>query len=321
MSMLKQHAQHLTCFHRGILLVLLPLLLVNYGCDSIEPSQDNLMVVEGFLNAEAPFPDIRITKAIPLDQGLDKEPEAINDASLRIFIDGAPVPYGPSSEAGVYKPLQSLIDAVPAGATFRAEIEWQSQTATITDIIPPPILIDSVSIKIPDAPVAAILVDTLRLDSPQVGARKGFIYPIDVTITWQTSPLVQNSDSEFWIETRLIPQSDFSSTVLDVFLLTEEVQKEDALESSRTVGDDNDRTWSGVYAIPVADSLAPLPMHDLRVQLVRGTQAYADFASSKNAPERREPVSNIDGAIGILAGIAVDAREFEVANGVASAQK
>ena len=290
------------------------------SCDSVEPSKDNLMVVEGFLNADAPLPEISITKAISLAEGLTDDPVAINDASLRLFLDGQLIPYGPSATPGIYTPRQQSLTSVPSGTVFSAEIEWQSQRATIQDVVPPPIAIERVTIDVPSAPVAAILVDTLRLDDPQVGARKGFIYPIDVTIDWKTNAEAEDSDNAFWIETRLIPQSDFSSTVLDVFLLTEEVLQEDTLEPARASGDNNLRSWSGVYAVPVADSLAPPPSHNLRVQLIRGTKAYADFARSRNAPERREPVSNIEGAIGIVAGIAIDALEFEVQDGVATAQ-
>ena len=101
------------------------------------------------------------------------------------------------------------------------------------------------------------------------------------------------------------------------FLLTEDVQ----IEQTLTVENASYLSWSGVYAIQVTDSLSPPPTHNLTVQLIRGTKAYADFAASKNAPERREPVSNIDGAIGILAGIALDSLQFEVKNGLATSRQ
>lgn len=291
-------------------------LLLFAGCDSIEPVQDNLLVVEGFLNAGEPFPPVTFSTALALTETSQDETRVIRNVSLRMFVNDQLVPYGPSGQDGTYLPLANNIEVVPPNAKFSAEIEWQGKTATVSDQIPPPINIDHVEIDVPEKPVTAILVDTLRLDSPEVGARKGYIYAIDVTMRWSPAEPV-DADSTYWIEARLIPQSDFSSTVLDVFLLTEEVRPETAFASASGA----ERTWSGVYAIPVADSLAPAPVHNLTIQLVRSTQAYADFAASRHTPERREPVSNIDGAIGVLAGIALDSIEFEVKDGVATARQ
>ncbi len=316
-SALLSRMQLLLCFW-----VMLPVLsMMIMGCDSIEPANDNLLVIEGFFNAGDPLPFVTISKASPLEQSTVSTADYIRDASFRIFIDDQEYIYAPStSSPGKYAPLENTGEIVPANADLRAEITWQSQIATTQDFIPPTISIDSVSIEIPEKPVAAILVDTLRLDNPEVGARQGYIYAIDVTITWTASLSdldAANSDSSYWVEARLIPQTEFSSTVLDVFLLTEDVQ----LESKLTAENTETGSWSGIYAIPVEDSLSAPPTHNLTVQLIRGTKAYADFAASKNAPERREPVSNIDGAIGVLAGIALDAIEFEVTNGLATTRR
>ena len=243
--------------------------------------QDNLLVVEGFLDAGKPLPSVKITRAQPLT--VAGTSEAVTDATLSLVINNTPVPYRPStSTPGIYEPATSVFTAVPPQARFSAEVTWQSQRATTTDIVPHPIAIDNVLISVPETPVSAVLLDTLRLDNPEVGARQGFIYPIDVTISWHSeSPA---TDTTYWIEARLKPQSAFSSTVLDVFLLTEDVQIEDSLRTTGTT-----RTWSGVYAIPVADSLAPAPAHLLTVQLTRGTKAYADFAPAEMHPNDVNP--------------------------------
>lgn len=294
------------------------------SCDSVEPSDTSRMVIEGFLQTGNPLPEITITRARPLEQSTTDSTSFIRDATFRLFVDDIVYPYGPSAEGG-YTPLNSTIDRLPQGARIRAEISWQSQTATTEDLMPPPITIEDVHVEVPAKPVTAILVDTLRFDTPQVGARQGFIYPIDVTITWSVDPALADpgsnvADSTFWIEARLIPQSDFSSTVLDVFLLPEEVLQENSTALKPAGLLPHQRAWTGVYAVPVDDSLSLPPTHNLTVQLVRGTRAYADFANSRNIPERREPISNIDGAIGILAGIALDSKAFEVKHGLATAR-
>ncbi len=307
----------LTC----TLFLAIVLLSIN-GCDSIEPSDTSQMVIEGFLEAGKPLPYISLSHTQTLEQSTSENLDFIRDASFRLYVDDIVFPYGPSSAVeGKYAPLNNTIQAIPAGAKFRAEISWQSQTAITEDIIPPPITIDEVRIDVPEKPVTAILVDTLRFDEPQVGAREGFIYLIDVTINWSIAENIPPTDSTYWIETRLIPQSEFSSTVLDVFLLSEEVLQENATGLKSAALLSNQRTWTGVYAVPVEDSLSSPPAHNLTVQLVRGTRAYADFAASRNTPERREPISNITGAIGILAGIALDSKAFEVKNGLATAQQ
>ena len=305
------------CF--AFILLFLPL---GSGCDSIEPADDSLMVIEGFLQTGAPLPDITISRASLLEQSSVQNPDFIRDATLRLFIDDVAYAYGPSDpNNGTYSPLNPAIEAIPAGAKMRAEIVWESQIATTSDLMPSPIAIESVEVDVPESPVTAILVDTLRFDTPQVGARQGFIYPIDVTITWSVDPAFPEPDSTYWVEARLIPQTEFSSTVLDVFLLPEQVLQENNVLLQPTGLSPNQRSWTGVYAVPVADSLSLPPTHSLTVQLVRGTRAYADFAASRNIPERREPISNIDGAIGILAGIALDAKAFEVNNGLAAERK
>ena len=136
--------------------------LVVSGCDSVEPTEDNLLVVQGFLNAGAPLPEVTITKAFPLDQHTGANPLGVRDASLVLYINEEPVPYGLSDEQpGIYTPLTNQFDVVPPNAHFRAEIEWLSNKVSTEDFIPPPIAIDSVRIEIPPQPVAAVFTGYL----------------------------------------------------------------------------------------------------------------------------------------------------------------
>jgi hypothetical protein len=50
----------------------------------------------------------------------------------------------------------------------------------------------------------------------------------------------------------------------------------------------------------------------MRVSLVRSNASYAAFASSRRDPDRREPISNVRGAVGIAAGVAVDSVRITV---------
>ena len=285
------------------------------GCDSIEPEDDTFLVVQGFLEVNKPPPQIVLKQTVALNQDLTTEPERpVFDASVQLTLNGSSIPYQPSLHTpGVYEPVSQDTPLIPPGASFSVDLEWLGQKAHASGIVPNTIELDSVNIRIPSTPVTAILVDTLRLDTPSVGARSGYIYLVEVDLWWTSSRSNTSlPDSTFWIETRLRPQIDFSSKVLDVFLLSEEVQPEENITSDTF----SRRSWTGVYAVPVEDSLDSVPDHSLSIQLLRATTDYALFAASRNNPERREPISNIEGAIGIVTGISLATKHVDIVGGI-----
>lgn len=186
-------------------------------------------------------------------------------------------------------------------------VQWEGRTATASGRTPPPIDIESAEVTVPPEPVQAILVDSLRRDSLDIPAEQGYLYPIDVTVTWQTDFPETGADSTYWIRAQLRPFTGFSSTVVDFFLQPEDVFRERVPNQ-----ESNRRSWTGVYAVPVASRTDPLPPHQMRVSLVRSNAAYAAFASSRRDPDRREPISNVQGAVGIAAGVAVDSVRITV---------
>jgi hypothetical protein len=135
-----------------------------------------------------------------------------------------------------------------------------------------------------------------------VDARNGFIYPVQVDLTWDPPSTGDDAAVEYWIETRLEPRTSFSSSIVDFFLLPKQV-----LPENQARPDDSDaRTWRGVYAVPVDEANEPVPEHDLRVFLLRGDQAFAKFETSRDSPERREPDSNVSGGLGFVGAVAMD---------------
>ena len=46
--------------------------------------------------------------------------------------------------------------------------------------------------------------------------------------------------------------------------------------------------------------------------IIRSGQDYARFVSGRDDPERREPASNLDGAVGIFTGLSVDSLRVQV---------
>ncbi len=282
--------------------LMLMVVMVWARCDTIEPEEGPRLVVEAFLDAGKPLPPVILRRTVALTApGYDTP---VTDADVLLTLDGTPVPYAPDpARPGQYVSVEGG-GMVPARARYDLRVRWQGQEATAAGEVPPPVRLDSVQVHVPDHPVQAILLDSLNfgLDSLNVDAREGFIYPVEVTLWWGVDFGETGPDSVYWIQTRLQPREAFSSSIIDFFLLPEAVFRE------RTVPRDGagQRSWTGVYAVPVEKKSDPIPPHGLKVTLLRSRQDYARFADSRNAPDRREPFSNVSGALGIVAGLSVD---------------
>ncbi len=290
---------------RRVGLLLLAIGLV--GCDTVVPGSEPVLVVEAFLQTDAPPPSIRLRQTGPLAGPYDpNDAQAVTDASVILRLDSLDIPYRADPAApGFYRPERTDLK-LPPKALFTLEIAWRGRLIRARDVLPPPIRIDSVQVSFPDAPVPAVLLDSLVLnDSLALGGRQGYLYPVEVTLWWR-SP--DDPDSTYWVRPHLQPAVPFSSVVVDLFLRTEQV----LLERQSPVDGRGRRRWTGVYAVPVDSAQAPLPVHTLRVALLRSGQAYAQFAATREFPERREPVSNVEGGLGIVAGIALDSLRLTV---------
>ncbi|WP_457652883.1 DUF4249 family protein [Rhodocaloribacter sp.] len=303
-------------FRAGLLLLGAALALsAAAGCDAVEPVEEARLVVEAFLEAGKPLPPLTLRRTGPLAAPYAPDEAAVADAEVALEIDGRTVAYRPDdARPGRYVPEAAGTKAA-ARTTFRLRVRWQRQTAVAAGTIPPPITLDSVSVRVPERPVQAVLLDSLNLGidslSVDVRSREGFIYPVEVTLWWTVDFDETGPDSLYWIETQLQPRTAFSSTIVDFFLLPEQILREREMPRDAR----GRRAWTGVYAVPVETKTEPLPVHDLKVALLRSGQDYARFATSRDAPERREPISNVEGALGIVAGISVDSLRVRVGPG------
>ncbi len=289
--------------HVGLLLLTIGLV----GCDTVVPGSEPVLVVEAFLQTDAPPPTIRLRQTGPLAGPYDPNgAQSVTDASVILRLDSLDIPYRADPTApGYYRPERTEL-RLPPEVAFTLEIVWRGRLIRARDVLPPPIRIDSVQVSFPDAPVPAVLLDSLVLnDSLAIGARQGYLYPVEVTLWWQAP---DDPDSTYWVRPHLQPAVPFSSVVVDLFLRTEQV----LLEQQSPTDGNGRRRWTGVYAVPVDSARAPLPAHTLRVALLRSGRAYARFAATREFPERREPVSNVDGGLGIVAGIALDSLRLTV---------
>lgn len=292
----------------GLLAVLSVVLLSR--CDTVAPEEDALLVVEAFVSTDQPLPEIRLARTRAIDEPYaDDVATAVSDARVHVQIGERRVPYAARTEApGRYR--SDDVAPVAARLPIRVEAEWQGRTVTAVSQAPPPIRLDDVRLAIPEEPVAGIIldslfidparIDTVQTDTLRTGATEGFVYLVEVALAWTVDFDEVRADSAYWIRAQLRP--DLGTTLDDFFFKPEQIFRERSLQDD-TAGQ---RVWRGVYAVPVARATDPLPPHTVRAALIRSGQDYARFASSRDDPVRREPVSNVSGGIGIVAGLAVD---------------
>lgn len=278
------------------------------GCDTVQPSQVGTLVLEAYLEAGKALPPIRITRTSDTSESLFSVSRGVTDADVELVIDDVTVRYVPDQEsAGIYRPESpSPISIVRPFAQFLLSVRAGVDQASAFGHIPPRILLSDVSVQVPDKAIEAILIDSLDigLDSLDLAldAQQGFIYPVQVTLAWQSLDFVETSENEYWVETRLEPVTRFASSLIDFFLLPKQVLPEVSLQPDDTGA----LVWNGVYAVPVESADTPLPEHTLKVSLLRGDQSFALFETSRDNPGRREPVSNVHGGIGFVGGISLD---------------
>ena len=280
--------------------------LASAGCDTVAPIDEAQVVVEGFLTTGQPLQPVRVHRTLSPRQPYDATQAAVSDAVVEMTLGDRAVRYTPdAAQAGRYFPAGTGVAAAGDAFSFRAV--WRDAVVQAHGFVPPEIEILAVSLDIPEEPVSAVLLDSLALsDTLATGAYTGYIYPIEATIEWAAS---QDGlfPEESWVRAQLQPFTTFSSPIVDLFLRSDDVFREEMQET----GADR-RTWTGVYAVSVPEEGDPLPEHGLRVSLVRSGPDYARFAASRDDPDRREPISGVQGGIGIFAAVSVDSVHVQV---------
>jgi hypothetical protein len=267
------------------------------------------LVVEAFLDTGEPLPVVTLRQTAPLGRADDRLQDAASGGQVILTMDGTAIPYEESAQtAGQYRPTRAPI--VPPAVDWQLTAKWNGETARAAGRTPMPIAIDEVCVDVPPQPAEAIQVDSLRRDSLDIPADQGYIYPIDVAVRWRARPEPGAVDSSIWVRAQLRPDaSAFSSQVVDFFLEPAEIQQEWAYSRTSRV-----RQWSGVYAVPVDSGTAPLPRHRLTTALTRGDTSFASFAQTRTDPDRREPVSNVEGGLGVALAVSVDSLSHVVAD-------
>lgn len=293
-------------------LSIIGLLFLTEGCDSVFPKDQGSIVIEAYFNAGKPLPRITVKEVAYLTDRISDGQKGVSDAIVSLLLDEQTISYVLSeTQKGVYEPAPEFVGIiVEPGAWFQLTVNTEHKTAFASGLIPAIIEIRDIRIVVSDDPVAAILVDTLDigLDSLNLGldASTGLIYPVQVSVDWFSA----HSATSSWIETRLEPLNPFSSSIVDFFLLPSQVFREE----NTTLMEGGLRSWSGVYAVPVESVTRPIPQHQLKITLLRSDEQYARFATSRNDPIRREPATNLIGAMGFAGGISIDSVLVSIPN-------
>jgi hypothetical protein len=284
------------------MLLAVGLLMVLGRCDLADPVERRSLVVEAFLETGRTLPTITLRQTRPLNDPGGRRANAAQGATVELVLDGQTVPYEESEQhPGQYRPA-SAVGAVTARVPWRLVVRWQGEVARARGLTPPPIELSRVCVDVPPAPVRAIDIDSVRRDSLDIPAEQSFIYPVDVSLEWPTDPLAAGEDTTHWVRPQLNPDTtESSSRVVNFFLEPADVRREDQFRRRN-----DQRTWTGVYAVPVEDSASAFPRHTLTVALTRGDTSFAAFARSRDDPERRDPVSNVEGGLGVATAVAID---------------
>ncbi|MFB6271316.1 MAG: DUF4249 family protein [Salinibacter sp.] len=294
----------------GLLLAVAMIVLLG-RCDLTEPVNRQSLVVEAFLATGDSLPTITLRQTRPLDKPGTRRANAAQGGTVELVLDGQSISYREDDQRpGRYVP-EGGPETVPSQVPWRIAVQWKSETAQAHGTTPPPIALREMCVDVAEAPVRAIQVDSLRRDSLDVPAEQSYLYPVDVTLQWPANRLAPGADTTYWVRPQLQPDTtDASSRVVSFFLEPVEVRREDQF---RVRG--GRRTWTGVYAVPVKDSTSAFPRHTLTATLTRGDTSFAAFARSRGDPERREPISNVKGGLGIALAVALDSLRVPIVPG------
>jgi hypothetical protein len=268
------------------------------ACGTVEPQSDEILVVEAFVMVDDSAPTVHVRHSQTV-WGMMDGANPVGDAEVYLDHNGQAIRLAPGGE-GRYRSPDSL--GMSAGDVVAVDVRWRDMHARGSSVIPPSIRIDSFRVSPSLESVESVVIDSLQLGAPP--PETGWVYLVDVSIWWQAPR--QSNDS--FVRARLSPESPFAGVVVDFFLRSDHIFEERSARSSGGV-----YRWDGVYAVRVGGPDDPLPTHELQLALLRSGRDYARYASSRDAADRREPVGNVKGGIGIVAGVAVDSMRTIVA--------
>lgn len=285
------------------------------GCDTVSPERPGTVVVEAFWHVASRPDTLQISQATLLSEpavgiweGGMVETWTDEDPERRTVWTSAP------SAAHKFVPSMPPTVLNPGDRVHMRVIDRNGRlAASASDDVPQPIQLDQVSIVVPPSPVDAIAFDSLRLDSFRLDISKISAYLIEVSGSWTVDTSVPTQEIE-WMEPviQVIPSAGPSGQAI---IPTPEIFQ------ARSIEDDGLGSWTGVYLMAIDRTETMLPEHTLRLTLVRGSTAYARYASTRHHADRREPLSNVEGGVGAFHVIARDVVDVDIPAGFSGTLK
>jgi|TARA_Y100000310_G_scaffold257429_1_gene265492 hypothetical protein len=262
---------------KEILNVILAFLILIYvsGCTESSPliSDEDLMVVWGFVYANEPITDIKLTRTLPLDADSSSEFSTINDAEVAVIVNGDRFECElASGDSGIYQYLANDL-SINSGNQTSIEIEWQGQSIKGESTVP--------------QPPSGLELESNIMEIPNFSDRQSFMEwrqseNQEVVVTWET----ESEDDWFYVVLKNLEQNP---TPIEINSTFSERMREIIFPP---VQDNSYR-----IRLPLIEFLG---LHE--IQVYRVNREYVDLYESRAQDTRdlNEPLTNIEGGLGVF---------------------
>ena len=262
---------------KEILNVILAFLILIYvsGCTESSPliSDEDLMVVWGFVYANEPITDIKLTRTLPLDADSSSEFSTINDAEVAVIVNGDRFECElASGDSGIYQYLANDL-SINSGDQTSIEIEWQGQSIKGESTVP--------------QPPSGLELESNIMEIPNFSDRQSFMEwrqseNQEVVVTWET----ESEDDWFYVVLKNLEQNP---TPIEINSTFSERMREIIFPP---VQDNSFR-----IRLPLIEFLG---LHE--IQVYRVNREYVDLYESRAQDTRdlNEPLTNIEGGLGVF---------------------
>ena len=244
------------------------------GCTESSPliSDEDLVVVWGFVYANKPITDIKLTKTLALDADSSSEFSIINDAQVTVVVNENrfECDYA-GDEIGYYQYLDNDL-VINSGDKTSIEIEWQGQIITAESTVPNPpseLNLESNVMEIPNFNDFQSLLDWRFSENREI------------IVNWNQ----ESEDDWFYV---VLKNLESNPTPININTNFSERMREIIFPPVQ----DN------IYRIrlPLIEFLG---LHEIRVYRVN--REYVDLYDSREQDTRdlNEPLTNIEGGLGV----------------------
>ena len=244
------------------------------GCTESSPliSDEDLVVVWGFVYANEPITDIKLTKTLALDADSSSEFSIINDAQVTVVVNENrfECDYA-GDEIGYYQYLDNDL-VINSGDKTSIEIEWQGQIITAESTVPNPpsgLNLESNVMEIPNFNDFQSLLDWRFSENREI------------IVNWNQ----ESEDDWFYV---VLKNLESNPTPININTNFSERMREIIFPPVQ------DNTYR--IRLPLIEFLG---LHEIRVYRVN--REYVDLYDSREQDTRdlNEPLTNIEGGLGV----------------------